>query len=175
MSNLSKILIHTALLCEAQPFIQTLKLIKNKTVPNVYENETHVLIVSGIGKTATFQALETIFKEYVIHKAFNIGIAGCQDESIAIGTLCCSTHHLNMVLFTTLSTSDTVIEDKKKIKTTLVDMESHYFMQMCQEHLPKEEIYCFKVVSDYLSATIPSKQFVTSIIQQNIFKLKEIL
>lgn len=175
MSNLSKTLIHTALLCEAQPLIQSLKLIKNKIVPNIYENETYILVVSGIGKRATLQALETIFKTYCVHKALNIGIAGCKEESIAIGTLCCSTHHFNNIRFATLSTFDAAVEDKKSVETTLVDMEFHSFMQICQEHLPKEQIFCFKIVSDYLSATLPSKQFVTSIIQQNILTLKEIL
>jgi nucleoside phosphorylase len=87
VSNLSKTLIHTALLCEAQPIIQYLKLLKNKDVPNMYENETHILMVSGIGKTATLKALTPIFNNYPVKKAINIGIAGCQDNTLAIGTL----------------------------------------------------------------------------------------
>lgn len=175
MSNHSKTLIHTALLCEAQSIIQFLKLIANKTVPNIYENDSYVLVVSGIGKDATIEALTKIFQMYTLHKAINIGIAGCKDESIAIGTLCCCTHSLPNILHTTLSTSLNAITNKEKLSSTLVDMEAQFFMNVCEQYLPKEKIFCLKVVSDYLSSQIPKKQFVIELIQKNMPLIKEIL
>jgi nucleoside phosphorylase len=175
VSNSSKTLIHTALLCEAQPLIQSLKLTKNKTVPQMYENETHLLVVSGIGKKATLKALSEIFKMYSFHKAINVGIAGCKEEHIAVGTLFCTTHTNTQMPYASLCTHDTPVEDKSILSATLVDMEAQYFMQLCQEYLPKEQIYCLKVVSDYCNRALPSKQFVTNLIQQNILKIKEIL
>lgn len=175
VSNTSKTLIHTALLCEAQPLIQYLKLFKNKEFPNIYENDQYVLIVSGIGKIATQMALELIFKTYKIHKALNIGIAGCKEETISIGTLCCTTHILNNIRYETLITHDKPLENKEQLSTTLVDMEANYFLKKCEAFLDKEKIYCLKVVSDYLSREIPKKQFVTDLIQKNIPLIKEIL
>jgi nucleoside phosphorylase len=175
VSNSSKTLIHTALLCEAQPLIQLLKLTKNKTVPHIYENETHLLVVSGMGKKATLKTISEIVKTHSFHKAINLGIAGCKDEQIAIGTLCCTTHTNTTMPYVSLGTHDTPVEDKSSLSTTLVDMEAQYFMQVCQEYLSKEQIYCLKVVSDYCNSTIPSKAFVNNLIQQNILKIKEIL
>jgi len=175
VSNLSKTLIHTALLCEAQPIIQYLKLLKNKDVPNMYENETHILMVSGIGKTATLKALTPIFNNYPVKKAINIGIAGCKDNTLAIGTLCCTTHALNNIVFTTLSTHESAIDNNEALTTVLVDMEAQYFFDVCKSFVPHESIYCLKVVSDYLSTTIPTKEFVSGLIQKNMALIKEIV
>lgn len=175
VSNLSKTLIHTALLCEVQPLIQYLKLFKNKDFPQIYENESYVVIISGIGKNATQKALQLIFNNYSIHKAINLGIVGCKDKQIPIGTLCCTTHTLKNIRHESLSTHDSPLDDKEKLQTTLVDMEADYFLEECEKFLKKEKIYCLKVVSDYLSQEIPKKQFVTDLIQKNIPIIKEIL
>ncbi len=174
MQKTDKTLIHTALLCEAISTIQYLKLIKNKDYPYLYENKNYVLLVSGIGKENTLKTLDEVFKNQIFKKAINIGIVGCKDKTINIGTLCCPTHNLTNILHTTLSTKDFAIENKEDIKTTLVDMESKYFFQKCEENCINE-IYCFKVVSDYLDAKIPKKEFVTSLIQKNMQILKEYL
>lgn len=175
MSNSSKTFIHTALLCEAQPLIQYLKLVKNKDFPTLYENDQYVLMVSGIGKTATQTALQFILNQYLLKKAINIGIAGCKDRTIPIGTLCCTTHIINNIRYESITSYDKPLDNHEELTTTLVDMESQYFLEMCKAFIEKEKCYCFKVVSDYLSKEIPKKQFVTDLIQKNILLIKEIL
>lgn len=54
-------------------------------------------------------------------------------------------------------------------------MEAQFFMNVCEQYLSKEKIFCLKVVSDYLSANIPKKQFVIELIQKNMPLIKEIL
>ncbi|MFA7083245.1 MAG: nucleoside phosphorylase [Arcobacteraceae bacterium] len=174
MSNSSKTLIHTALLCEAQTLIQFLKL--HKINSNLYENEKYSLVISGIGKLATQKYLTKILQKQKFNKAINIGIAGCQDETIAIGTLFCTTHKsLENIPYATLSTVDIALNCKKKLTTLLADMEAKYFIQICETFVAHENIYCLKIVSDYLSSDIPKKAFVTTLVQKNLPLIKEIL
>ncbi|WP_419770632.1 MAG: nucleoside phosphorylase [Candidatus Marinarcus sp.] len=175
MSNSSKTVIHTALLAEARPLIDTLKLIQNQQHTFIYENETHVLIVSGMGKTQTIEKLTYIFENFNITKAINIGIAGCRDESIAIGTLLCTSHALLKIPQATLTTVDKPLSDITALTTQLVDMEAQYFHYVAQKHLPTSEIYVFKVVSDYLDTSIPKKSFVIELVQNSLKQLKEFL
>lgn len=174
VSNTTKTLIHTALLCEAQAFIQLLKL--KKINSKLYENERYSLLISGIGKENTQKHLRDIFKIKRFSKAFNIGVAGCKDENIDIGTLFCTTHkELKNIAYASLSTADKALNSKEQLLTTLVDMEAKYFIQICEKHILKESIYSFKVVSDYLSAAIPKKALITALIQKNLPLIKEII
>ena len=78
---MSKTFIHTALLSEAQPLINFLKLKQDNSVQNLpknsklfrSENEEYLLIVSSIGKENCQKSLEYIFDNYKIDKAINIG------------------------------------------------------------------------------------------------------
>lgn len=164
-------LICCALLAEAKPFIGTLKL--TKEAPNIYANETIALLISGIGFENTKQTLSEIFRSYSFEKALNIGIAGCSDKTIPIGTLFCTTHKLESIEKTTLKSYEKPVTCKEDVRTTLVDMEADIFLKECEKYLKKENIYIFKVVSDYLESTIPSKSFVNSLIQKNIKKVKK--
>ncbi len=172
-------LIHSALLCEAQTLINFLKLKQDNSVKNLpkksklYSNETTILIVSGMGKEHTISALTFIFSQYKINKAFNIGIAGSCDKSIKIGELFCTNKELENIKKKSISCVNTVCTDTSKIKTTLVDMESDYFISICKKNI--EEFYVFKVVSDYCEAKIPSKSFVIALIQNSLFNWKYLL
>jgi hypothetical protein len=166
-----KTLISCAFSTEAKPLIGELKLQKNTS--NTYENNSILLVICGIGFENTKKTLSEIFRSYTFEKALNIGIAGCSDETIPIGSLFCTTHELECIEKTTLKSYEKPVTCKEDVSTTLVDMEADIFMQMCEKYLKKENIYIFKVVSDYLESTIPNKSFVNSLIQKNIKKVKK--
>jgi purine-nucleoside phosphorylase len=166
-----KKLISCAFNAEAKPLIGSLKLLK--TSQNIYENDSTLLVVCGIGFENTKQALQDIFRSYSFEKAINFGIAGCSDKNIPLGTLFCTTHELDSIKKTTLKSYEKPVTCKENLTSTLVDMEADIFMQICKKYLKKENIYIFKVVSDYLESTIPSKSFVNSLIQKNIKKVKK--
>lgn len=178
---MSKTFIHCALLCEAQPIINFLKLQQNKSVQNLPignklfsdENQDYILIVSGIGKENTIKSLDFIYKNYKIKKAINIGIAGCSDSSIKIGTLFCTNKLLTNINFANITTVDEPLESDENLETLLVDMEAKYFIEKSKEHC--DEIFCFKVVSDYLDTQIPKKSFVIEIIENCKTKWKDYL
>jgi hypothetical protein len=164
-------LICCAFLVEAKPLIGALKL--QKIAPNIYENDSTLLVICGIGFENTRQTLSEIFRSYSFEKALNVGIAGCSDKTIPLGSLFCTTHELESIEKTTLKSYEKPVTCKEDVRTTLVDMEADIFMQECEKYLKKENIYIFKVVSDYLESTIPSKSFVNSLIQKNIKKVKK--
>ena len=166
------ILIHTALLCEAQSFIEHYKLKKTNSSPKIYKNETLLVCISGIGAEKTDLALEYIYENYSIHKAFNIGIAGCNNRTISIGSLYCTNHILDGIDSLPLITSDTVVTKSLEKKTTLYDMEAQYFLEKSLKYLEKKNIYIFKIVSDYLSKEILSKDYIKRLItkQNNLHK-----
>ena len=170
MSNTSKILIHTALYPEAKPVIQHFNLIQNKLyVPlKIFENEKYLLVVGGIGQKKTNEILPIIFKQFKIKKAINLGIAGCKDENIKLGTLFCTNHKLKNIQTATLTTVDAPLDDATKLNTMLVDMEANAFINNAKEYLDKENIFIFKIVSDYLSKKIPDKSFVYNSIKKSI-------
>ncbi len=174
---MSKTLIHTALLCEAQSLIDFFKLKMDTTIQNIpkysklYINNEIILIVSGIGKANTLKALTFIFETFEIKKAINLGIVGCGDSSIKIGTLFCTNKLLPNINFTPITTVDKPLECDAELETLLVDMESKYFIQVSKEH-NISNIYIFKVVSDHLDLEIPKKAFVIELMQNTFAKWK---
>lgn len=184
---MSKTLIHCALLCEAQSIINFLKLKQNSSInalPNGNklfkdQDNKYILIVSGIGKENCKKALDFIYANYEISKAINIGIAGCSDFSIKIGTLFCTNRVLANINYASLTTLDKALEinensnDMEKLDTLLVDMEAKYFEEISKKYT--KNIYIFKVVSDYLELEIPKKSFVIEIIQESLEKFKKYL
>lgn len=164
------ILIHTALYCEANPIIEHLKLKQFQTKPyKIYKNEKIILVISGIGKLNTLNTLEDIFTKYSFSKVFNIGIAGCKDVSIKIGSFFdCSSEDI-------LTTLDEPLEDKAKLSTLLVDMEAKYFKDMAKKNIQKDKAYVFKIVSDHLSTNIPKKSFVSALINDSLDKWIELV
>jgi len=158
------ILIHTALLCEAQSFIEHYKLKKTNSVPKIYKNENILMCISGVGAQNTLLALEYIYKNYSITKAFNIGIAGCNDHTISIGNLYCTNHTLDQINSLPLITSDTVVTSTHEKKPTLYDMEAKYFLEISTQYLRNNAIFIFKVVSDHLEDKRLSKDYIKKLI-----------
>lgn len=171
---MTKTLIYCALLPEAQSIINFLKLKQDNTITNLpkgnklftNEDKKYLLIVSGIGKENCEKSLDFIFENYKIDKAINIGIVGCSDSKIKIGTLFCTNRLLPNINFAPISTVDEALESDENLQTLLVDMEAKYFIEKSKEYL--KDIYCFKVVSDYLDLEIPKKSFVIELIQKSL-------
>jgi len=163
-----KTLIHTALFCEAKPIIKHFKMQCLQTKPyRIYHKNDILLMVSGMGAKKALH-VEDIFKLYPIKQAINIGIAGCKDKNIPIGSLFCTNHRLEDICYATLSCVDEPIDDKEQLTSMLVDMESKSFLHVGKLYLRGENIFVFKVVSDYLDKTIPSKEFVENLIKNSI-------
>ena len=167
-------LIHTALLCEAQAVIEKYKLKLVQKNPRIYVNEKIVLLVSGVGKENALKNLEEIFKNHKISKALNIGIAGCSDTNIPIGSLFCTNHNLPNIDHLPLQTVDTPkVQQDEYHPSTLYDMEGSYFLRVASNFLNEKDIFIFKVVSDYLDDTIPPKDFVKKLIKNRIESLEK--
>lgn len=166
------ILIHTALLCEAQSFIEYYKLKKTNSYPKIYANDSLIICISGVGEENTIKALEYVFKNYKITKAFNIGIASCNDTNITIGSLFCTNQKLQEIQTLPLITSNIAVTNSQEKQTTLFDMEGSFFENICLNYLTKENIFIFKVVSDYLNDEILPKDFVKSLIHKQTILLK---
>jgi len=167
------ILIDTALLSEAQSVIEKYKLKLIQKNPRVYQNDKIVLVITGIAKDNTIDNLKYILSQYKISKAINIGIAGTNDTDIKIGTLFCTNQKLeniNYLELKTLNSAKTIFTDTKSY---LYDMEAKYFIDIVSKYIDYQNIYVFKVVSDYLDDTIPSKEFVKSLIQKNIKSIEK--
>jgi len=156
------ILIHTALLCEAQSFIEYYKL--KKLNSKIYLNDEIAILISGIGKQNTISTLDYMFINYNITKALNIGIAGCNDTSKSIGSLYCTNHQIPNIPFLPLITNDTVSTESSCNTPTLYDMEAKYFQDISTQHLPIDSIFVFKIISDYLSDEKLNKDYVKNLI-----------
>lgn len=164
------ILIHTALLCEAQTFIEHYKLKKTNSNPKIYLNNILIVVISGVGKENTNNALKYIFNNYKISKAFNIGIAGSSNKNDKIGQLFCTNHKLTDIKYKDLISGDTVttIKESENIKTNcLYDMEGDYFLEYVLNKLSLDNICIFKIVSDYLENKILSKDYIKSLISNH--------
>ena len=159
-------LIHTALVAEAKPIIGHFKLTcKAKQPFNLYENEHIALIVSGMGSQNSKEALLYALSLYEPCVAINIGIAGCVNRSVAKGTLFCTTHEGLGMPFASCSSYDGAVQKALHVKTTLVDMEADTFLQTVPKTI---KTYVFKVVSDHLEDTIPSKTDVGNWVTKSI-------
>lgn len=162
------LLIHTALKQEAKPIIEQFKLQCIQTKPyKIYLKSDIVLVISGMGKKNT-QYIESIFEQYSIKKAINIGIVGCKDRKIKIGSIFCANKELGFIKYASLTTVDKALNSDRDLKTTLVDMEAEAFLHLSQKYLHVKNIYVLKIVSDYLDTTIPKKEFVWKIIKKNL-------
>jgi len=168
-------LIHTALLSEAQIFIEKYKLTKVNSLPKIYTSENMIVLIGGIGKENTFNSLEYLFENYTISKALNIGIAGCSDTTIKIGELFCTNRELEDINTMKCETVDTPQLPSSLIPNTLYDMEASYFLEVVKKYLDKNDIYIFKIVSDHLDSTIPKKDFVKKLINDKFTQISKYL
>ena len=165
------ILIHTALLCEAQTFIEEYKL--EKINSKIYKNDKIILLISGIGKENTISTLDYMFLNYSISKAFNIGIAGVNNTNVSIGNLFCTNHKLSNIKYLELITIDKVQTKSEIDNIILYDMEARYFEEIASNYLDKNDVFIFKIVSDYLSSEILNKDYIKSLIKNNLKSIKD--
>jgi len=169
-------LIHTALLSEAQIFIEKYKLPKVNSLPKIYANEDRVILIGGVGKENTFESLDYLFKNYTITKAFNIGIAGCSDVEVQIGELFCSNKKLENIQFMECKTVNSVqLRTSHFALSTLYDMEASYFLEVVNRYVDDKNIYIFKIVSDHLESSIPQKDFVKKLVYDNFTQISQYL
>ncbi len=163
-----KVLIHSAFFHEAKAIIEHFRLKCTQKKPyKIYENDDIILCILGIGAKNTLR-LDVLFQKYDIKRVINLGITGCSDPFIAIGSLFCTTHQLDFIKNESLSCQDEAISNKYGVKTTLVDMESAPFLAITKKYLKPEDIYILKVVSDHLDTKIPKKEFVWEIMKKNL-------
>jgi hypothetical protein len=159
------ILIHTALLCEAQTFIEVLKLKKINSTPKIYTNDKYLVLIAGVGADNTSNSLEYIFQNYKITKAINIGVAGVSNRDIKIGELFCCNKKLDTIKWLPLKTVDTPKVEKESNENSLYDMEGKYFLDICLNNLDENNIFIFKIISDYLNDEILPKDFIKRLIK----------
>jgi purine-nucleoside phosphorylase len=138
------ILIHTALQSEAQSIIEYYKLKKDTSMDiKVYSSENILLVISGMGKENTKNALIKIFAKFNILKALNIGIAGCNNNTYNIGDIFCTNRKLEDINYMQLKTVDKAQSYNNTDLVTLYDMEAHYFEEICLKFLDTKIIYIF--------------------------------
>jgi len=159
------IFIHTALLCEAQIFIEKYKLqtIQKK---RLYQNNEILLYISGMGIEATM-SIQNYFEHNTFDKAINIGIAGTNDISVQIGTLVVCTKQKTSLPYIPLTTVNQAQTQNNSDKSMLYDMEGKSFFKIANKYLDEKDIYIFKVVSDHLNDTIPKKDTIKNMIGKN--------
>lgn len=162
-------LIHSALLCEAQIFIEKLRLKKINSNPKIYANQNLLLLIGGVGKESTYSSLEYIFKNFRIIKALNVGVAGCSDKDITIGSLFCTNGDADDISSLPLITNDFPSFNTQVFKKALFDMEGEYFLEICKKYC--EDIYIFKIVSDHLDCKCLNKEFVKTLIFKHYPKI----
>ncbi len=160
------ILIHTALLCEAQTFIEFYKLKKINSTPKIYANDEIIICISGIKAKNTRSSLDYVYSNYNVTKAFTIGLAGCNNINIKIGNLYCTNQRIKEIETLPLITSDTVVTSSNALATSLYDMEAKYFFEESQKHLNDKDIYIFKIVSDHLNSQMLKKDFIKNLISK---------
>ena len=164
-------LLHFALLSEAIYFIEKYKAIKINSTPKIYKSKDFYILIGGVGKAKTKNSLEYFLANFEVKKAFNIGIAAINSKKVEVGELFCTTHNLPHIKYAPLITSTAPVTTSTKKELTLYDMEGEIFFNILQKKLSKEDIYIFKVVSDYLENKILPKAFIKSLF---IKRFKEI-
>lgn len=172
---MSKILIHTTSLNEAQPIVNffNLKELTNPHKNTIYSNDDLILIVSGVSKEKILESLNYIFKNFQISKAFDLSIASCSDGSIALGTLFCTNRFISGLNFANVTTIEKALETDENLDTLLVDKQAEFFKQTCKENI--QDFYILKIVSDYFDEIEPSEEKIFQLINDSILKWKNLI
>jgi spore photoproduct lyase len=148
------ILIHCALKDEAIPIVESLGLRQYETKPwIVYRSPLAVLIQTGPGATATKAGLQWILEKQNFSAAVNIGIAACKFCNYAQGTwrdFGFGDPRLLMV--------EKPLTEWPEGPAEWADMESAAFFAVSVDRLSVNAVRAYKVLSDYGSDNIPSKQ-----------------
>lgn len=184
------ILITTALFHEAKPVIEYFNLKKDpsSTRFDLYSNEEISLVISGVGVLKSVVATTWIIAHTPQIKAkiaFNIGICGSFSDKYEIGTLVIAnkiicpelkkTYYPDMLARHNLveATVNTFLKPVDKSAQEIAyegfaDMEAAGFMEASLNFLPPHNIYCLKVVSDYLAPESVNQTLVGKLIEQNL-------
>ena len=172
---MSKILIHTTSIIEANPIIDffNLKELKTTCENNIYSNDDILLIISGVSKDLIINSLDYIFKNYSISKAFDLSIASCSDGSIALGTLFCTNRFVGGLNFANITTVEKKLETDENLDTLLVDKQALFFSQKCKENI--KDYYVLKIVSDYFDEIEPTNEKIFELINNSISKWKKLI
>lgn len=187
----------TALHCEAKPLIDRFELKKDPDSHkfDLFENDTMILIVSGIGKIRS-----AVASTYLLSKRnstdvsviLNLGICGAFGKEHKIGEL----HYINKITDhaggrqyfpdpilrlglreASLETFDNPVEKTNglRVESDLADMEASGFFQAASMFVETHQIYCLKIVSDFLELSNISKDFISSLIRDRMGDLERIL
>ena len=180
---------------EAQIILEHFKLkaVNEKTIYPIYKNEqeTHWLIISGIGRSnaaASTAYLYSFSKASKYTSWVNIGIAGSdkgnygelylvdkistyQGKKSTYPSTMPKTHLPKMHLFT----SDIPISDYSTFE--LIDMEGSAFFDIASKLTSKEFICLMKVISDGPENDIKeiTKSKISNLIKENLFKIIDVI
>lgn len=170
---MSKILIHTTSITEAQPIINFFSLEKLDNPNNIYSNDDILLIISGVSKDKIIESLNFIFDNYQVSKAFDLSIASCSDGSIALGTIFCTNRFIHGLNFANVTTVENDLETDEELETLLVDKQASFFKDSCKEKI--KDYYILKIVSDYFDERTPSEEEIFKLINDSINKWKNLV
>lgn len=169
------IFISVALFPEAKPLIESLglKILRDQNPFPVYQNESHTLVVSGMGKIYSAMSVAFLlneFKESITDSSwiFNVGICGAPKEFSEIGKsflihkITDEGSQKNVypdILFkspiseATLMTMDKPVfeNEASTLPNTLVDMEAFGFFQASRKFFSSDRIRVVKTVSDHFT------------------------
>ena len=170
MSPKANTLIHTALAGEARPIVEHFGLKVYETKPfRVYGSPVLYLIVSGVGREAARAALEWFTGRYSVKTAINIGLAGCSDPNVEIGSLYAVHGGAPELPSMRLQTVDVPViqrQDEKRGngESMLYDMEAQVLLDI----LPPINIHILKIVSDHLDGTFPNRKRVHELLRNSL-------
>lgn len=157
---------------EARVYIDRLKLLPSEHT-NIYTNGALILAITGMGAKSVDKLKQTfaLYPPTKDAKIINIGIAGCSDESVAIGTVfkIGTLYFNNSALDLNGGASCHSFNEVQKDKFAgfLCDMEGFFIASEAVQYIDKENIKVYKVVSDHLKdATIPNKTQLNEWIQK---------
>ena len=172
---MSKILIHTTSIIEANPIIGffNLKELENPQQIKIYSNDDILLIISGVSRDLIVQSLDYVFKNYSVSKAFDLSIASCSDGSIALGTLFCTNRFIGGLNFANVTTVEKPLETDEELETLLVDKQAQFFSQICKENI--KDFYVLKIVADYFDEVEPTNEKIFELINNSILKWKSLI
>ncbi len=178
-------LIVTALRPEAEPFISSLKLKRDLSITSheIYRNNTHALIITGIGKIKSAIGTTLLLERYGTKDSVicNVGIAGAP-KNYSIGELCLIhkvTEHATKRSYypelqinsgfkeADLTTVDSPLTSSIKEVSSLADMEASGFFEAAQNFLAIERISLLKIVSDNFNTKEVNKVRILELITEH--------
>ncbi|MCB0318939.1 MAG: hypothetical protein KDD56_09295 [Bdellovibrionales bacterium] len=192
---MSKIILHSAIHWEAAPIIKHLNLKKNLNFKSfeVFSNNDFVYVISGIGKIKAACALARVLETSSgLDSAalLNIGVAGSKAGSYPVGTLLriisCKDTASNRSYYPdailnlgipeeSLETHDKAVSNDSEplLNYPIVDMELSGVLEAGSQFFTWDKIFSLKIVSDLLQVACLNKNFVHSLVEQNLPSIEE--